>query len=407
MNIKQVLIGASLCLSIVISGCGGGGSSSSTPNPPPPPPAPPTQPPVEPEYDIPPDATSMRDLTSVEFAALLGEGINIGNSLEALDANGVPNETAWGNPPIYLELIQAIKQAGFDIVRLPVAWSKFSDPDTYEIDDAWIARVKEVVDMILDEDMYVMINMHWDGGWMQPTYAQQDEVNERITAMWRQIAIEFRDYDDHLLFAGTNEVMVTGDYGTPTEEYYTVQNSFNQTFVDTVRQTGGRNYYRFLVVQGFNTNIDHTVNFAVIPEDPEQQRLIMEVHFYDPFQFTLDESNDNITQWGANATDPDKTAGWGNEDFTDQQFDKMKTNFIDNGVGVILGEYGAILRTNVIEQASYRVDWNAHIVNAALVRGIVPIYWDNGATGNHGLGVFDRVTGSQVYPDVIDVIKRQ
>src|SRR5690606_34081047 len=122
-----------------------------------------------------------------------------------------------------------------------------------------------------------------------------------------------------------------GDYGTPTEEYYTVQNSFNQTFVDTVRASGGPNATRHLVVQGFNTNIDHPVNFAVIPTDTVANRLMMEVHYYDPYNFTLNTSS-NITQWGAIATDPNATETWANESYTDNQFQKMKTTFIDQGV---------------------------------------------------------------------------
>jgi endoglucanase len=107
------------------------------------------------------------------------------------------------------------------------------------IDASWLDRVEEVVNYVLSDGMYVIINEHWDNGWIQPTYAQQEYVNNRLAAMWQQIAVRFRDYDDHLLFAGTNEVMVTNDYGTPIKEYYTVQNSYNQTFVNTVRSTGG------------------------------------------------------------------------------------------------------------------------------------------------------------------------
>ena len=145
--------------------------------------------------------------------------------------------------------------------------------------------------------------------------------------MWRQIAIRFRNYDDHLLFAGANEVMVDGDYSTPKTEYYTVQNSFNQTFVSTVRSTGGRNAYRHLVVQGFNTNIDHTINFFKTPIDVIANRLMVEVHYYDPYNFTLNE-NTTLIQWGKNATDPSKTETWANEAYADGQFQKMKTKQI-------------------------------------------------------------------------------
>ena len=227
-----------------------------------------------PTYHIPSDQTGMRDIANLQLAAEMGVGWNVGNSLEAIGG-----ETAWGNPMITKELIDEIKAAGFNSVRIPVAWSKFSDAQNYTIDAAWMSRVQEVVDYVIDNGMYAVLNQHWDEGWMQPTYGQQDYVNDRLEKMWIQIALHFRDYDDHLLFAGTNEVMVTNDYGTPTVEYYTVQNSFNQTFVDAVRSTGGRNAYRNLVVQTFNTNIDHGISFLTLPEDTTEGRLMVEVHY--------------------------------------------------------------------------------------------------------------------------------
>lgn len=347
---------------------------------------------------IPPDPTGMRDLNSVEMAKELRVGWNLGNSLEAIGG-----ETAWGNPPASNLLISEIKAAGFNAVRIPVAWSVFSDENSFTIESSWMERVEEVVNYVLENDMYAIINIHWDNGWIQPTYAEQEYVTERLDAMWRQIAINFRDYDDKLLFAGTNEVMVTGDYGTPTEEYYTVQNGYNQTFVNTVRATGGRNAYRHLVVQGYNTNIDHTVNFAVMPEDTVEERLMMEVHYYDPYNFTLNE-NSTVTQWGKDATDPAATETWANESYVDNQFQKMKTNFIDKGVGVILGEYGAISRINIEGHENYREYYVKYITQSAHNHGLIPFYWDNGYSGNHGFALFDRASGATLYPDILSAI---
>lgn len=341
----------------------------------------------------------------------MGVGFNIGNSLDACNVTENTHgpclnsgETDWGNPVISEAFVDALKASGFNAVRLPVAWSRFSDADNFVIDASWMSRVETVVNYALANDMYVLMNIHWDGGWMQPTNADRDYVNNRLEIMWRQIATHFRDYDDRLLFAGTNEVMVDGDYGTPTEEYYTVQNSFNQTFVTTVRATGGRNAYRHLVVQGFNTNIDHTVNFAQIPEDVIDDRLMMEVHYYDPYNFTLNDGNDNTTQWGANATDPTKVEEWGNESRVNAQFQLMKTNFYDEGIAVILGEYGVISRTDIGDHEPYRVDWNGYITESALTHKLVPFYWDNGYTGDHGMGLYNRATAAEVYPNIIDAI---
>lgn len=349
-------------------------------------------------YDLPPDKTGMREITGQELALEMKVGWNVGNSLEAIGG-----ETAWGNPLISEVLIDSVKAAGFNAIRIPVAWSKFSDESTFTIEESWMLRVEEVVNYVLDRDMYAIINIHWDEGWMQPTYAEEAYVNNRLAAMWKQIATHFRDYDDHLLFAGTNEVHVEGEYGNPTVENYTVQNGYNQTFITTVRFTGGRNIYRHLVIQGYNTNIDHTVNYAEIPEDVVEDRIMMEVHYYDPYDFTINEGSTKW-QWGEIATDPSLTAGWGDEDWAVSQFQKMKLNFVDKGIPVILGEYGVIARIGTEGHEVYREYYNEYITQSLVNHGIVPFYWDNGYTGNNGLGIFDRSTGAQVYPDIVSAI---
>ena len=199
--------------------------------------------------------------------------------------------------------------------------------------------------------------------------------------------------------------MVTGDYGTPTVEYYSVQNSFNQTFVNAVRATGGNNAQRHLIVQGFNTNIDHTYNFFAVPSDTATKRLMVEVHYYDPYDFTLNTSNDNIWQWGSIATNAANTETWANESYVDAQFQKMKSRFIDGlGMPVLLGEFSAISRLSVDSSQTYRSYWDQYITKAAFSRGLVPVYWDAGATGDHTSGLFNRSTGAQAYSSLISTI---
>jgi len=349
-------------------------------------------------FDIDPDDTDMRTLTMSELSSEMKAGWNVGNSLEAIGG-----ETAWGNPLITKKLIDSVKAAGFNMIRIPVAWSVFSDEDNYIIEEDWLNRVEDVVGYVIDNEMYVMINIHWDGGWMEPTYEAQNEVNYRLEKMWRQIATHFRKYGDHLLFAGTNEVHVENEYGAPTEENCKVQNEFNQIFITTVRKTGGKNVYRYLIVQAYNTNIDYAVKYAEIPEDVVDDRMLMEVHYYDPYNFALNE-NSTITQWGNIATDNNKVETWANESFVDGQFKKMKTNFIDKGVGVILGEYGAISRTDVEGHEGFREYYIQYITQSAADNGLVPVYWDNGHSGNHGFAIFDRSSGEQLYPDIINAI---
>src|SRR5215213_244672 len=185
--------------------------------------------------------------TAQQVANQITIGWNIGNTLEAQCG-----ETAWGNPAVSQTLINAVKAAGFNAVRIPAAWDCHTSNGT--IDSAWIARVKQVVDYAYNQNMYVVLNIHWDGGWLEehPLYSYQQSVNQKQNNYWTQIANYFKNYNERLLFAGTNEVHA--DYNTPTTENNTVQQSFNQTFVNAVRATGGNNASRTLVVQTYNTN---------------------------------------------------------------------------------------------------------------------------------------------------------
>jgi len=352
----------------------------------------------------------MRDITSLQLSKEMSPGWNLGNSLEAMDAKkpyawGSTNfqETEWGNPKVTQSMMDAVKAAGFKTVRIPVAWKVYADAND-NISPQWMARVKEVVGYARKAGLYAVINVHWDGGWMQPTYKQQPMVNARLAKYWTQIANAFKDADDHLLFAGTNEVMVDGNYDPPTAEYCSVQNGFNQLFVKTVRATGGNNAKRHLVVQAFNTNVDAapTCN-ATLPTDSAANRLFMEVHYYDPFNFTIN-ARSHIWQWGSIATDPNATETWANESHVDEKFQKLKTAFIDKGVPVLMGEYGAMLRTKPDPSGKFRKYWDQAITRSAVQHGLVPVYWDNGYTGDLEMGLFNRATGAQAFPDVIAAI---
>jgi endoglucanase len=349
---------------------------------------------------IAPDSSGMSRLNSYEFSKKLGRGWNLGNSLEATGG-----EIAWGNPKTTQRLIDSVKAAGFNAIRIPVAWSKFSDASSYTIDDAWMTRVEEVVNYALKDSLYVLMNEHWDGGWLQPTLAKQAEANERLAAIWQQVALQFRDYNDHLIFAGTNEVMVDGDYGAPKTEYANVQNGFNQLFVNTVRSTGGKNYYRYLAVQGFNTNINYTISNFTMPVDVVKNKLLVEVHYYDPYDFTINSSS-TLYVWGKDAP---KSESWANETYADGQFQKMKTKFIDKNCGVLLGEYAAMARLNLGDSLNqvhkkYRIYYTQYITRSLVRHGIVPFFWDSGYLSNNASGLFNRSTGAKGYPDILKAI---
>ncbi|MBL8277415.1 MAG: glycoside hydrolase family 5 protein [Pelomonas sp.] len=346
----------------------------------------------------------MRDLTSVQLSRLMGAGWNLGNTLEATGG-----ETAWGNPPASQALFNAVRAAGFKTVRIPVSWKQYADAsDT--ISPAWMARVTQVVNQARNAGLYVMINIHWDGGWMIPDYAHQAEVNARLTKFWTQIANNFKSHDDMLLFAGSNEVAMPNNFDPPTAENAAVQNGFNQTFIDAVRATGGNNLARHLVVQSYGTGVDNAINVSVLPNDPVASRLMMEVHFYDPYFFTLattywDGTPDKYWQWGRIVTDAAASPEhWADEAYVESQFRRLKTAYVDRGVPVIVGEYGAISRLSKDAAGLYRTYWDEFVARTAWANGAVPVYWDEGALGDHSMGLFNRRTTLQAYPKTIKAI---
>ena len=319
--------------------------------------------------------------TASTVAAAMTVGWNIGNTLEATPCG----ETAWGNPMITQQLINSVKAAGFNSVRIPVAWDCHATNGV--IDPAWLARVKQVVDYAISQNMYVIINIHWDGGWLENhvTFADQTAVNAKQQNYWTQIANYFKTYDQHLLFAGTNEVHQ--DYNTPTSENITVQQSYNQTFVNAVRATGGNNSSRTLVVQTYNTNIAHGINFFSMPTDTITNHLIVEVHFYDPYDYTLNASGPCLA-WGAPYTQYSQCS-WGQESYVDSTFAQVKTKWINAGIPVIIGEYGVVARSG-LDLAS-RAYYLKYINTAARTNGIKTFYWDNGTTE---FALFNRNTGA-------------
>ena len=341
------------------------------------------------------DQTGMNS-NALELAAKINIGWNLGNTLEASG-----NETAWGNPKTTQAIIDMVKEAGFNAVRIPCNWMSgyVEDEISCQIKTEWMERVKEVVDYCVDRDMYAIINIHWDGGWLEenPTYAAQTEVNRKQALLWNQIATYFRDYDERLLFSGTNEVHVEGVYNDNlvTAENHTVQQSFNQTFVDAVRATGGRNAYRNLIVQSYNTQINFAVNNLKMPTDNVNDRLMLEVHFYDPYNYTIASEN-IVNYWGKPWSDRGFTVDtWGQEDHVDSSFASIKKNFTDKGIPTILGEFGAnrhsVTDSEIIKSRQY---WLEYITTAAKNNGMVPFYWDNGGVdgdaGINQMALFNR-----------------
>lgn len=298
-------------------------------------------------------------LTALEATRLMGNGINLGNTLEACDNNvGIKTntplsyETHWGQPKTTQAMIDGMKAAGFDTIRIPVAWMTNAThlyEGDYTIDADYMDRVEEVVCYARKAGMYVIINDHWDGGWYGMFGSESAETRalamEAYKGMWQQIAERFRDYSDYLIFESANEELGGRfDENSPLycsdsvvtylndDERYALTNEINQTFVDVVRATGGNNATRFLLIAGYSTDIDQTCDDRFqMPKDTVDSKLMVSVHYYDPWSYCGASSAVSATKWG-------KVSDY---EYLDQQLEKM-TKFTEAGYGVVIGEYGAL-----------------------------------------------------------------
>lgn len=338
------------------------------------------------------DSSAMRDMTTQELIEDMGLGINLGNTFEATGSwvGGTTVsafERCWGSPIITEEMIKGIKDGGFGVVRLPANWSNLMSDD-YTISPEFDARIHEVVDWILDNDMYVILNMHHET-WIADMPTNEEECLTHYSRLWEQITESFKDYDDHLMFESLNEEggwdSVWNQYGSSTEgkaEAFGYLNKLNQTFVDIVRASGGNNKKRHLLIAGYYTNIEHTCDeLFVMPTDPEN-RLAVSVHYYEPSTLTILEAD---ADWGKAKTD------WGSESDIaklNSLLDLMKTTFTDKGIPVIVGEYGCFGKNKTQEvKRAYMVD----VCRETYIRGMLPVLWDTQNT------FYNRIT--QTYND--------
>lgn len=328
-----------------------------------------------------------------------GESMQIG-----MPEGSIKAETAWGNPVVTKKTIKAVKDAGFNAIRIPVRWQcHITNPQAMSIDKAWIARIKEVVDWCLGYDLKVIINVHHDK-WLEgrPTYQYKEENNQKLALLWMNIASEFSQYDDRLAFAGTNEVHIKDNWGKPEQENLDVQNSYNQTFVDVVRATGGKNEKRHLIVQTYVCNPDFGLYNGdfIIPTDIEgngNDYMSVEFHYYTPWDYAgcckYYFWGDAYKQYGETPQENEKTM----TDF----FDRVVATWADKGLGIVVGEWGVTDHTKGSqsdlqhENATY---YCRFLVSEARKRGFSTFVWDNNAFGNgqEKFGIFDRERSMKV-----------
>ncbi|MBO2515678.1 MAG: hypothetical protein CW338_00180 [Clostridiales bacterium] len=318
-------------------------------------------------------------------------GYNYGNQLDSCDFNtgfinaGPGTETSWGNPRISREMIDLVKSSGFNIIRLPVTWYNHMD-ENHVIDPAWMDRVQEVVDMIVDEDTYCVLNVQHDtgsNGWLRADDRDLEEKTAIFVQIWQQICERFGGYGDHLIFEGFNEMLDgRGEWNHPAARAMEIINLYNQIFVDTVRASGGNNARRVLLVNTYAAGGGSSVVKAfVMPEDILPDAIIMGAHIYQPYQFTT-ASSPAAKTWDKNSINT--------------YLNSMKKYGLDLGYPVIIGEFGAEDKNNLPE----RIAWACYYVSKCNELGLKCLWWDNGAL----FRLFDRRTRTVAEPELLEAL---
>ncbi|HEY8995749.1 MAG TPA: glycoside hydrolase family 5 protein [Lacunisphaera sp.] len=329
-------------------------------------------------------------------------GWNLGNTMEPPSGAGT-----WNCPVPNQAMINSVKAAGFNTIRIPCAWGSNADRNS-NISPTYMAQIKQIVDWSRAAGLTVVINNHWDNGWFENDAFRRysSSINAKLQKLWTQVANTFKTYDSGLLFACANEP------NCDTQAKTVVLMQYYQNWVNTIRATGGNNATRWLVVQGPNTNIGLTYDWFNAPTDPTPGRMVVEVHYYDPYNYTMmpqDESWGYMAYfWGQpyHTTVPSllvRNSQWGEETHLATEFQKMQTKFTSKGIPVIVGEFWCTKRdpavyfdlgtgTEYQRHLASRTFWNKSIVDAAKQYGLKPIFWDNGDVA--GGAVFNRATAT-------------
>ncbi len=342
---------------------------------------------------------------ALSFVKKMKIGWNLGNTLDAVadpaPADDLSLESAWCGVKTTEELILNIKNGGFNTVRVPVSWHNHVDGN-YKINEPFLNRVQEVVDYVIKNDMYCILNIHHDNekGYFYPDSENIDGSLKYIESIWAQLSERFKDYDEKLIFEGMNEPRLKG---TSLEWYVDKNNSqsmdsvdcinrLTQKFVDTVRASGGKNADRYLMIPGYCASADGVMlDEFKLPEDKADNKLIVSVHAYTPYNFALQDDT-GTSEWSMSKSSDTSPI--------DSFMDKLYEKFVKNGIPVVIGEFGA---RNKKENLQARVDFSAYYIASARARGITCCWWDNNGFYGSGenFGLFDRKTVSWKFPDIV------
>ena len=305
-------------------------------------------------------------------------------------------------------MIDALKEAGFQTIRIPVSWHNHLTDDNHTISEAWINRVQEVVDYAIDDDMYVIINIHHDFSkeYIYPSSEYLEQSKSYVTDIWEQIAERFKDYDEHLIMESLNEPRLVGtvdEWQLDIKKEVCIDsvqciNELNQTFVEVVHASGGNNADRYLMVPGYAASLQGATNqYFVLPEDIDgnQDKILVSVHAYTPYGFALQAPGESGS---VDSFSMDKTASTKDIDYL---MDELYKKYIQNGTGVVIGEFGARDKNN---NTQARTEFAAYYIEAARARGISCCWWDNNAFAGDGenFGLFNRQEITFGYPEILE-----
>lgn len=301
------------------------------------------------------------NITSAEdLVAQMKVGWNLGNTMDSTGGTGVDAETSWGNLLTTKPMLDLVAKSGFNVFRLPVSWGTHMD-ENYVVDKEWMDRVQEIVDYGYDNGMFVILNTHHEE-WYMPKEEFAEENLKQLEKLWEQIAERFKGYGERLIFEGVNEPRLRGEGAewTGTAEAREIVNQYAETFVKTVRASGGNNAERALMITPYAaSSMPENLKALKIPENAGN--VIVSVHAYLPYSFALDTK-------GTDVYDP-------NNSEIPNLFKNIKTIFLDNDIPVIVGEFGSVNKNNTEDRVKCVTDY----LTAAKEVGVPCIWWDNGA----------------------------
>ncbi len=362
---------------------------------------------------------TFNEIPALELVRDMKTGWNLGNTLDATGGGkGLDAETSWGQPVTTKEMIDGLAASGIKTIRIPVSWSRHIVDNDYTISPAWMKRVKEIVDWAIEDDMYVVLNIHHDnyekdakmprGAGFYPTDENYEESANFVCNTWAQICLAFNNgYDEHLVFevlneprlCGTNEEWAFNAASIKSRKAMQNLNKLTQDILDIIRASNGNNKKRLVAVPSLQAAPDSALSdYFKMPRDYDgkKDRLIVSVHMYTPYNFAMESPG--ISKYSEDVK----------KDFT-YIFSRLNSRYISNGYAVYIGEYGATNKNNLND----RIAWFHDFIKESRAYGMPCFLWDNGIWKvednkyDEHYGYYNREKQTWYFPEIIKAINEE